>query len=189
MPLTKTIFREKCIKKIQNASQHNKIYKKYRVNQQLMEFLKDLKGKHILFFYPLRSEPNIKMTLAKMRKNNHIYIPFMEGESFKMVPFRMPLKKKKFGIFEAGNTIKKIKKIDIAIVPIIGLDGNFQRIGFGKGMYDRFFEKLKKKPYTIFVQEEFCHTEEFICDSYDISCDVVITPKIIRKNSCIRRGK
>jgi len=101
----------------------------------------------------------------------------MEGESFKMVPFRLPLIEKKFGIFEAGNTLRNINKIDIAIVPAVGVDGNFQRIGFGKGMYDRFFAKLKKRPYIIFVQPELCYTKKLLCDDYDVVCDLLLTPK------------
>ncbi|MCW8954404.1 MAG: 5-formyltetrahydrofolate cyclo-ligase, partial [Sulfurimonas sp.] len=104
---------------------------------------------------------------------------------FKMVPFRLPLKKKKFGIYEAGNTLRNIKKIDIAIVPIVGVDGRFQRVGFGKGMYDRFFAKLKKRPYIIFIQSEFCYTKEFICDDYDVTCDLIITPNFKIKNKTI----
>ena len=44
-------------------------------------------------------------------------------------------------------------------------------------MYDRFFETLQKRPYIIFTQIELCYTEEFICDDYDIACDLLITPK------------
>ncbi len=50
--------------------------------------------------------------MKKMRHTCNIYLPFMEGESFKMVPFRLPLSKKKFDIFEAGNTYRIIKKIN-----------------------------------------------------------------------------
>jgi 5-formyltetrahydrofolate cyclo-ligase len=112
----------------------------------------------------------------------------MQGESFKMVPFRLPLKKKRFGIFEAGNTLRNINKIDIAIIPTVGVDGNLQRIGFGKGMYDRFFEKLKKRPYTIFIQPEFCYTKNILCDAYDVKGDVLITPtKTIRNRAVFRK--
>lgn len=176
MSLTKQIFREKCLQKIKNSPKYNKTYRNLKLNQKLMNELKHIKHKKILFYYPLPFEVNVKKSLNRLRKNNTIYIPFMQQQSFKMVPFRLPLKKKKFGIFEAGNTIKKINKIDIAIVPSVAIDGNLQRIGFGKGMYDRFFEKLKKKPYTIFIQNEFCYTKEFICDEYDISCDLLLTP-------------
>jgi 5-formyltetrahydrofolate cyclo-ligase len=95
-----------------------------------------------------------------------------------MVPFRLPLEKKKFDIFEAGNTIKNIKKIDIAIVPVIGVDVNLQRVGFGKGMYDRFFAKLRKRPYIIFIQPKVCYTKYKVCDSYDIECDLLLTPEV-----------
>ena len=176
MTLTKTTFRKKCLNRLQNTSQHNELYKKHLLNSKLLKILSQYKKKKILFYYPLPLEANILNTLNKMRKISEVYIPFMEGQSFKMVPFRLPLKKKKFGIYEAGNTHKKINKIDIAIIPAVGVDGNLQRVGFGKGMYDRFFEKLQKRPYTIFVQNELCFTQESICDSYDIACDLLLTP-------------
>jgi len=178
MPLTKKIFRENCLKKIKNASKHNQYYCSSMLNARLYKELKNMKNKKILFYYPLPFEANIIKTLKKIRHSCEIYVPFMEGESFKMVPFRLPLKEKKFGILEAGNTIRNIRKIDIAIVPAVGVDGNLQRVGFGKGMYDRFFAKLKKKPYTIFIQPEFCYTKNFICDSYDVSCDLLLTPRV-----------
>lgn len=177
MPLTKQIFREKCLQNIKNSQKHNKLYKTHLLNTKLMREIHSRKHKNILFYYPLNFEADVLKTLKYMRRKSNIFVPFMEGESFKMVPFRLPLKKKNFGILEAGNTLRNIKKIDIAIVPAVGVDGNLQRIGFGKGMYDRFFAKLKKKPYTIFTQPKFCYTKEFICDSYDVACDLLLTPK------------
>lgn len=186
MTLNKSTFRQNCLDKMRNSSKHNKLYKEKLLNKKLFEFLKKNKRQKILFYYPLKIEADIRKTLMRMRRNAEVYIPFMQGESFKMVPFRLPLKKKKFGIFEAGNTLRNINKIDIAIVPAVGVDSNLQRIGFGKGMYDRFFEKLQKKPYTIFTQLEFCYTNESICDSYDVKCDLLLTPtKVIRKKNRI----
>ncbi|MEA3331373.1 MAG: 5-formyltetrahydrofolate cyclo-ligase [Campylobacterota bacterium] len=178
MSLTKAKFRENCLKKIKNLSIHNKFYRNARLNRQLSMELKKIKNRKILFYCPLPFEADIMKTLLQIRKRCDLFVPFMQGESFKMVPFRLPLKQNKFGIFEAGNTTKNIKKIDIAIVPAVGVDGNLQRVGFGKGMYDRFFEKLQKRPYTIFIQPEFCYTKKFICDSYDVKCDLLLTPKV-----------
>jgi len=178
MPLTKAIFRENCLKKIKNSPTHNKLYKDAMINRRLQQELKSVKHKKILIYYPLLFEADITKTIKFIRKKCSIFMPFMQDKSFKIVPFRLPLKKKKFGIYEAGNTIRNIKKIDIAIVPAVGVDGNLQRVGFGKGMYDRFFEKLKKRPYTIFIQSEICYTKKFICDSYDVTCDVLLTPKV-----------
>jgi len=188
MPLTKAKFRQTCLKKMKNSSKHDRFYRGAILNEKLYNELKKMKNKKILFFCPLPFEADIMKTLLKMRKNCDIFVPFMQGKSFKMVPFRLPLKKNKFGILEAGNTKRNINKIDIAIVPAVGVDGNLQRIGFGKGMYDRFFEKLKKRPYTIFIQPEFCYTKKIICDDYDVACDLLLTPKV-RKLSMARVNK
>jgi 5-formyltetrahydrofolate cyclo-ligase len=188
MTLTKNRFREISLQKIKNLPPHNALYRTSMLEKKLLAKLKGKKGAAILLYYPLPFEANILKFIKKMRQNCKVFIPFMEGESFKMVPFRLPLKKKKFGIFEAGNTNRKINKIDIAIVPAVGVDGNLQRVGFGKGMYDRFFARLHKRPHIIFIQPELCYTKEFICDAHDITCDILITPtKTITKRARVRK--
>lgn len=177
MTLTKNSFRKKSLHRLKNSHKHNRLYKTALVNNKLLREFKKKKRVKVLLYYPLAMEVDIRKLINALRAKCDIYIPFMVGESFKMVPFRLPLRKKKFGIFEAGNTYLDIKKIDIAIVPVVGVDGNLQRVGFGKGMYDRFFEKLQKRPYTIFTQLELCYTKEKICDEYDVACDLLVTPK------------
>jgi 5-formyltetrahydrofolate cyclo-ligase len=174
---------------MKNRPKNNKIYRDFLLNRTLETLISSSKRLDILFYYPLENEANVLKVMQKMRKKHNIYLPFMVGKSFKMVPFRLPLKKKKFGIFEAGNTLRYIKKIDIAIVPIIGVDGKMQRVGFGKGMYDRFFEKLQKRPYTIFIQPELCYTKEKICDSYDVTGDVVVSATKIMKNRAMQKKR
>ena len=181
MTLTKAQFREKSLYTLRRLSTHNRLYRDSLVNAKLLKELKNVRNKSILFYYPLANEVNVVKVIKSIRKKNDIYLPFMEQQSFKMVRFRLPLYKKKFGIFESGNSFRKINKIDIAIVPAVGVDVNLQRIGFGKGMYDRFFAKLQKKPYTIFIQADECYTKEKVCDTYDISCDVLLTPKTTKR--------
>ncbi|MFT5661580.1 MAG: 5-formyltetrahydrofolate cyclo-ligase [Sulfurimonas sp.] len=181
MTLTKAQFREKSLDRLRKLSPHNRLYRDSLVNAKLLNELKNVRNKSILIYYPLENEVDLVKVIKNIRRYNDIYLPFMEQQSFKMVKFRLPLHKKKFGIFEAGNSLRKINTIDIAIVPAIGVDVNLQRIGFGKGMYDRFFASLQKKPYTIFIQADECYTKEKVCDAYDISCDVLLTPKTIRR--------
>ncbi len=99
----------------------------------------------------------------------------MQDDSFKMVKYRLPLKKRKFGIYEPNNSFMKPKKIDLAIVPIVGVDVLNKRIGFGKGMYDRFFYRLKYRPTIVFTQLVLCKSKEILSDNYDIKADYIIT--------------
>jgi 5-formyltetrahydrofolate cyclo-ligase len=102
----------------------------------------------------------------------------MEGKSFRLVKYRLPLEKKRFGIKEPKDSKQYRKKnIDLAIVPIVGLDITLRRVGFGKGMYDRFFEKeIKNIDKTVFVARKLCYSHEIITNDHDIKADIIIIP-------------
>ena len=186
--MTKEQFRVQSLKKLKKSAHHNRYYKTALLEKKVMQILQQRHARKVLLYYPLPFEADLRKIIQKMRKKSEVFLPFMEGESFKMVPFRLPLKRKKFGIFEAGNSLRKITKIDVAIVPVVGVDVQLKRVGFGKGMYDRFFEKLKTKPFVVFVQQELCYTSEVVCDSYDVQADIVLTPKKTLQKRC-RRSK
>ncbi len=136
--------------------------------------------KSILFYLPLVHEVDISKLLKKERKKRVVYVPFMVGDSFKMVAYRLPLVQGKFNIKETRNSFLNIKHVDMIIVPIIGIDKTYRRIGFGKGMYDRFYERLTKKPIVIFLQTTLCFSSSTVTDDYDIKADYVITPKKLK---------
>ena len=130
---------------------------------------------------PFGFEIDIRSLLInEKRKIRKCYVPFMVGESFKMVPYRLPLTQGNFGVSEPNITLLNIKKVDVAIVPVVGVDTDAKRIGFGKGMYDRFFSTLTQKPVIIFVQLDECICNEKITDEYDVQADIYITPKSIK---------
>ena len=181
MSIDKASFRKLCMKKLRDASLHNKKLKEHKVMRILDAVLKDINPSSILFYLPLKYELDLQELLKKQKRNiRKCYVPFMVGESFKMVPYRLPLNTGSFGVSEPNNTNKKIKNVDVAIVPVLGVDSDARRVGFGKGMYDRFFPTLEKKPITIFVQLDECICNEKVTDHYDIQADIYITPKSIK---------
>ena len=58
--------------------------------------------------------------------------------------FRDPLKINKLGIPEPIKIENKIVP-DLIFVPFVGYDNNLNRLGYGGGFYDRYFEKNSKK--------------------------------------------
>lgn len=160
-------------------------YKRDKVlSRQILELIVALKARSILFYIPLPIEPNLYSVIEQCRKKCKVYVPFMEGISFKMVKFKLPLEEKRFKIREPKNSFALQPKIDLAIVPVIGVDRALKRIGFGKGMYDRFFESLPKKPMVLFVQRDICTTQSYICEEHDIEADIYLTPY----HTIIKRG-
>jgi len=132
-----------------------------------------------MLYIPLGMEVNLNPLIKRLRREKRLlYVPFMEGKSFRLVKYRYPLETKRFGIKEPKSSKQyRIKQIDIAIVPIVGMDAAQRRVGFGKGMYDRFFEKeIKNIKKTVFVARELCYSQKKITDHYDIKADMVIVP-------------
>ena len=179
--ISKDSFRKSCLKKLKKSSKKNKLSKDKRALIKVKYLLKTLNKKRILLYTPLKMEVNTMSLIYSLRPNHRVFVPFMEGVSFKMVKFRLPLKRGKFNIFEASNSHFNFTKVDIAVVPIVGVDREYRRIGFGKGMYDRFFSNLKYKPIIIFIQIEKCFINKKISDNYDIDCDYLVTPREILK--------
>ena len=67
MTLTKTLFREKCLKQQKKQKKNNEIYRNSLLNKRLKKLLLKYKYKKILFYYPLPMEANIVKTLQYMQ--------------------------------------------------------------------------------------------------------------------------
>ena len=172
----KSDFRKSCIKRLEFTSLCSKYYKNKIVVKKLENFIDQSDSKNILLYIPLGIEVDVNPLVKNLRKiKKNVYVPFMEGNSFKIVKYRLPLHKKKFGIKEPNNSFFKARKIDLAIVPVVGIDAIDKRLGFGKGMYDRFFGRLDYKPTIVFTQLILCKSEKILSEEHDIQANYIIT--------------
>ncbi len=181
---TKTEFRSFAKEKLIHVS--NTYLRDKKMQKTLLSLICHTNVRSLLLYVSLPLEVNTDALITTCRRRKcRVYVPFMEGISFKMVQWRLPLEKKTFNIKEPKNSFAVKPKINLAIVPVIGVDGALKRIGFGKGMYDRFFASLKPKPPIAFVQREFCMTPALLSEAHDIAADIYLTPY----KTIIKRGK
>ena len=175
--MDKKSFRKYCLNRLKSLKPRRRYINDKLVARKIEKIIAYHKPKSILFYLPMPIEVDLQAIMKQKRKKLKIFVPFIEGESFKMVQYRLPLKRNSFDIYESPNSQKVLKKVDMIIVPVVGVDGNLKRVGFGKGMYDRFYETLKNRPVTVFVQRVRCHTQIKVTDIYDIQANYYITPK------------
>ena len=92
-----------------------------------------------------------------------------------------PLKINKFGIPEPASS--RIFYPDILLVPLVGYDGNLNRLGYGGGFYDRYIEKIEKIKKVIKIGLAFsCQRFKNIpINQYDKKLDFIVTEKEILK--------
>lgn len=90
------------------------------------------------------------------------------------------LVKNRYGIPEpAGGTEVMPAEIDLVFVPLLAFDLRGQRVGYGKGMYDRFLQQCRPGVATIGLS--LFEPVEMIADadSRDVPLQTVITPHTI----------
>jgi len=171
--------RKRCLKSFKRAALNGKFKRDKMIEKKLFNLLEALGSKNILIYLSLYFESDLRPLIKRTRKRYNFYLPFMQDVSFKMVPFRLPIKKNRFDIKQSGNSIFKIFKIDTVVVPVVGIDDTFRRVGFGKGMYDRFFDSLDYRPKIIFIQPSLCRCQGVVTSDHDIDGDFLITPKTL----------
>ena len=174
----KKAFRTQSLIQLKKASGFGSYQKDKKILHVMYRYIVESNVKHVMLYLPLKTEVNLYPLIQRLRKEKKVlYVPFMEGASFRLVKYRLPLKKKQFGIKEPNDSKQyRVKNIDLAIVPIVGTDVTHRRVGFGKGMYDRFYEKQNKNiKQTVFVARELCYSKEVVTDHYDVKADMIIT--------------
>ncbi|MDD4316284.1 MAG: 5-formyltetrahydrofolate cyclo-ligase [Clostridia bacterium] len=108
------------------------------------------------------------------KDGKRVFVPVTQEEMRLAEIFPItPLIKAKYGIKEPKNTGISQYTPDIAIIPLVGFDTERNRLGQGKGYYDRFLRNFtgKKIALAFSVQK----LEGIITDSNDIKMDMIIT--------------
>ena len=140
-------------------------------------------------YYPSNYEVNILSFLGKVSKNKFkIALPVINasgGMSFRSWIFKEPLYVNKFGILEPKSSKKKIIP-DLIMVPLVAFDNRLNRIGYGKGYYDRSLKKInkiKKNAISLGIAYSFQKCQKIPTNKHDFKLDYIFTEKgIINSN-------
>ena len=122
------------------------------------------------------------MLSAKKR----VAIPYTDTVNTVLIPSEITgeadLVLSSLGYYEPKNVLPVYpEEIDLVIVPGVVFDKSLNRIGFGKGYYDRILNKLKPSSKKVAVAHEFQVLESIPNEEHDIKMDMLITEKGIWK--------
>ncbi len=161
---------------------------KLKLDSELIKNLKRVKefneAEKILFFFPVRGEPDIVPLLEIcLEEGREVLLPAVKGEE--LIPKRIyslgDLEKGKFGIPEPqdGEPVDPTS-IELILVPGLAFDTECFRLGWGKGYYDRLLKRAGG--YSIGVAYSFQVLDRLPRDSWDIPVKAVVTEKeLIRR--------
>ncbi|MDR0756471.1 MAG: 5-formyltetrahydrofolate cyclo-ligase [Tannerella sp.] len=134
----------------------------------------------IACYYALPGEVQTVAFLEKWYGLKQIFLPAVEGEWLKFYPYlgENSLKTGSFGIMEPqADKEASVDDIDLAIVPGEAFDRRLNRLGKGKGFYDRFLLEFRKPVIGICFQFQVFDTVPV--DERDCRVTQVITEREI----------
>ena len=119
-------------------------------------------------------------------KDKNILISKSDFDTGKMTHFLLTdntiIKKNKYNIPEPVDGIEILNnKIEVVFIPLLAFDKQGNRVGYGKGFYDRFLANCN--PETIKIGLSFFEAETKITDIFDgdVKLDYCVTPTKIYK--------
>ena len=134
--------------------------------------------KKIAVYYPSNYELNtLKLfKILKKKKGVTTLIPLISKNSMKFVKWNLsdPLKVNHFGFLDPIINIKSLTP-DLIIVPLLAFDKSKNRVGYGKGYYDRFLKN--KNILTIGVAFSFQKFNKIKSSNFDVKLNYILTEK------------
>jgi 5-formyltetrahydrofolate cyclo-ligase len=137
---------------------------------------------HLFLSITEHKEVNTEFILHLLAgKDKEIVISKSDFETREMTHFLLTdntrIKKNEYNIPEPVDGLEvPATKIDVVFVPLLAFDKKGNRVGYGKGFYDKFLSHCK--PEAIKIGLSFFEPEELISDVFesDVLLDYCVTP-------------
>ena len=143
---------------------------------------------HAAFYHPYMGEISpLRLMEQAMSQDIHCYLPSMSEEREQPLVFRRinnetELKQHHWGIVQPGEDAEEIaaQQLDLVLVPLVAFDRQGNRLGMGKGYYDRTFAFLNQpqrtdKPRLIGMAYDFQEVAQLTPNRWDVALDGLLT--------------
>ena len=153
------------------------------IQEKFINYLSNKEIKNILLYSPYKQEISLDLILRIMdKKSINIFLPkvFPNKElRFNLFASDSKLIKNKYNIMESNSEeFIAVDKLDLLLIPFVGVDLNGYRLGYGGGYYDRALEKFlshRTKKKIIGIGYEYQILQNVFGEIHDLKYDQVIS--------------
>ena len=152
------------------------------VNQLLQLPIWKYSTYHLFLPIEKQKEINTHLLMTALQGNDkNVVLSSSNLESKEMKHYLLTddtlIKENELGIPEPQNGFEvNVEQIDVVFIPLLAFDKNGNRIGYGKGFYDRFLNACRKN--TLKIGLSFFEAEnEIPANEHDVKLDLCQTPE------------
>jgi 5-formyltetrahydrofolate cyclo-ligase len=172
---SKILIRQRFISKRLHFSSIYKLNAQKRINAHVENFVQKLGVYDVGIYYALKSEVTTRNIIgALLSLNFNISLPKVMDDNIMHFYKLSSLKEVQEGSYSKVSACNDICKPSLILTPLVAFDKHFNRLGYGKGYFDRYFAD---HPYTIKVGLAFSkqyYNGKFEIESHDIKLDYII---------------
>jgi methylenetetrahydrofolate dehydrogenase (NADP+) / methenyltetrahydrofolate cyclohydrolase len=177
----KNLIRKKIKNKLVTLDSKIAIKKSLKIQENLFNLDFFNKAQKIGIYYSKENEVSTINLISKLlKKNKTVIIPKINNSKleFKKINSLKDLEKGSFDIFEPLAKCKNInpKELDLIIIPCIAIDEKGNRIGRGKGFFDKFLSR-NKNIKTICLAYELQILPKIDPENHDQKIDIIVSEK------------
>lgn len=134
-----------------------------------------------IFVY-LSTEKEVDTSLiikTAFEEGKRIFAPFIKDNKMLMSEIFPDTEyiKGEYNIAKPKNPVFSDIQTDIALIPLVGFDKNKNRLGQGKGYYDKFLSNYKGKKIAVAFSCQ--QVDNIVIENNDIKMDTIITEEKI----------
>lgn len=144
----------------------------------------------VLFYAPMTEEIDLWPLVEESAREKIVALPCFDSQKQFYIPrhvknFPVEIISGQFGVRELHESCAEIPltKLDLILVPGIAFDLRGNRLGRGKGFYDRLLENFNGLKIGVAFEEQI--VDEIHVQSHDVKMNFILTPercvKIVEK--------
>lgn len=155
-----------------------------RVFEKLEQSAAFAMADRILMYHSLPDELSTHEFIDRWASRKQFFLPRVNGVNLEVLPYhRSRMAQGAFLIEEPqGDEVVPADSVELIVVPAIAYDRNGNRVGRGKGYYDRLLADTRA--LKVGVGYDFQLVDEVDAETHDIPVDMVITESyriVVRK--------
>ena len=172
---TKKILRQEIKERVASLSPNERKEREKRILEQLENNLFFRQAKSVLLFWSLPDEIDTHLFVKKWARQKQLFLPVIQDGKMYIKPYtdEKDMAEGSFKILEPQTLLfGDINQIDVFVIPAVAFDKQNNRLGRGKGFYDKLLCLVSAYKIGIAYPEQI--VDVIPTEKHDIKMDIIL---------------
>ncbi len=182
--LEKRKIRENLLSRLARQKETERSKKSQEISRLLFSSPEFIRARTVMFYVARRDEVDTyPMIREALKLGKRVTVPVVKRETKEMFPSLLTdsdkeLEKGPYGVYQPARAHRRpvsLREIDMVVVPGVAFDRQNNRLGRGKGYYDRFLKSLPESVFSVGLAFAFQVRASLPTRPHDVSLHKILS--------------